>query len=305
MTRWAILLGALLAATDSVGAWGYAAHRIVGRNAAAALPEGMRAFYAAAGPALSDASIEPDSVQKDREGDREKRRHYIDLDELGSPPFADLPVEEGKARALYGAAKLEHAGLLPWRITEVYGMLREAFAERAWDKVVRLSGWLSHYVADAYQPLHTTRNHDGQASCNLGIHAAFETDMIDRGKALYMKETAAPASFTPRAIAEPGRFMLAEIVESFDLVDEVLGADTQAVLAVKRQRKDYYAELESRAGPIARRQLGKAVQTSASLWYSAWTEAGSPPLPGRPPAATGSGPRRRGPRGGGLKAGSP
>ena len=275
----AILAG--LAGTSTVSAWGFVAHRIVIDNAAATLPEPLAAFYRANQKLLSDAGIEPDSLLKDREGEKEKRRHYIDLDELSRPPFRDLPFDEERARALYGDDRVDHAGLLPWRILAVLDQLREGFRSRNWSRVISRSGWLSHYVADAYQPLHTTRNHDGQETCNLGVHAAFETEMIDRLRARYRVESAPLPSFTPEVIREPRRFLFGEIFDGYTLVARILQADTEAMAAVKNRRADYYDEMERAAGPLARRQLSRAAATTASLWYTVWFQAGRP----APPAA--------------------
>ncbi|HEY3175350.1 MAG TPA: hypothetical protein VGK94_06255 [Candidatus Polarisedimenticolia bacterium] len=282
--RTILALSVSLASISHASAWGFAAHRIVTENAAAATPAGMTAFYKAGTQRLSDASIEPDSILKDRDGEREKRRHYIDLDELSSPPFRDLPFDEEKARAAYGDARVDAAGTLPWRILTVLGQLRDAFRKGDVEKIISRSGWLSHYVADAYQPLHTTKNHDGQETCNEGVHLAFETDMIDLKKSLYRAETAVPASFVPEVIKEPRKFIFTEILGSYELVDDVLSADTQAVAAVKKQRKSYYEELERQVGPLARRQMSRATATVINLWYTAWFTAGRPELPQALPA---------------------
>ncbi|HET6373900.1 MAG TPA: hypothetical protein VFG76_11375, partial [Candidatus Polarisedimenticolia bacterium] len=277
-----VCLGLLLASTGPAGAWGFVAHRIVAENAVTAMPEGMSSFWRAAVSVISDASIEPDSILKDRDGEAEKRRHYFDLDELSRPPFADLVRDKSEARRRYGARRLEEAGTLPWRIQDMQVEMREAMKEGDWRKVISRAGWLSHYVADAYQPLHTTKNHDGQRTCNEGVHAAFETDMIDLGKTLYRAQTAAPAGFSPQAITDPMTFIWDELIGNYALVSDILQADSEAVRAVKGQRKNYFEEMERRAGPLARRQLSRAVTTVASLWYTAWVQAGSPELPPNP-----------------------
>jgi hypothetical protein len=279
------LLLALLvvsATTTAASAWGFVAHRIMAENSAAALPAPMAGFYQANMSALSDASIEPDSLLRDKEGEKEARRHYIDLDELSQPPFLDFPMDEQRARELYGDRRVDHAGVLPWRIVNVLDQLREAFRKKDLTGIVSRSGWLSHYVGDACQPLHTTRNFDGQLSCNQGIHAAFETDMVDRLKARYRLETALPASFVPVVIHEPRRFVFGELFASYNLLPDLLRADTDSVAAVKKQRKDYYDELERRAGTLARARMSRAANATANLWYTAWFQAGRPELSAAP-----------------------
>lgn len=282
MSRLLLTLLVLSASTTVASAWGFVAHRIMVENSAAALPAPMAGFYQANVSGLSDASIEPDSLLRDREGEKEARRHFIDLDELSKPPFADLPIDEQRARELYGDKRVDHAGVLPWRIVNVLNQLREAFRKKDLAGIVSRSGWLSHYVGDACQPLHTTTNFDGQLTCNQGIHSAFETDMIDRLKARYRLESALPSSFLPEVIREPRRFIFGEIFASYGLVPDLLKADTESVAAVKKQRKDYYEELERRLGALARAQMLRAETTTANLWYTAWFQAGRPALPAAP-----------------------
>lgn len=279
-----ILLVLIAAATGTshAAAWGFVAHRIVAENSVAALPDPMAGFYKANITAVSDASIEPDTLLRERDGEQEKRRHYIDLDALTRPPFHDLPFDEQEARRLYGSRRVDEAGVLPWRIVGVHAQLREAFREEDPAKIISRSGWLSHYVADAYQPLHTTKNFDGQQTCNRGVHAVFETDLIDRLKARYRRETALPESFAPAVIEETGRFLFSEIFSSYGLVEMILRADTESMDLVKKQRKDYFEEMERQLGSLARSQMRRAEATTVSLWYSAWVESGRPGLPGYP-----------------------
>jgi hypothetical protein len=279
-----------LAPLPAVG-WGFDAHRIITRTAAEAMPEPLAAFYSTRAARIAAASIEPDSRLRQQLHEVEDRRHYLDLDEISRPPFADIPASEEAARARFGAKALDQAGLLPWRVAEVHRLLRDAFARRDVADCVRLSGWLSHYVADASQPLHTTRNHDGQLTGNQGVHAAFETDLIARRRALYGNRARLPASFAPRPVDDPAAFILAEMVRAHDHVGDVLKADTQAVLLVKRQGKDYVDSLEARAGELAGARMREAAANVASLWHAAWVQAGrpQPPAPatrGRKKAAT-------------------
>lgn len=283
--RACVLAGLTLLSPLPAFGWGFDAHRIIARSAAAAMPEPLAGFYRARVQRVASASIEPDSRLRQQFKDVEDRRHYLDMDELSRPPFGDIPASESAARARFGA-RLEKAGGLPWRVAEVHDLLRDAFTRRDAADCARLSGWLAHYVADASQPLHTTRNHDGQLTGNRGIHAAFETDLIGRRREAYADRARLPASFSPRRVDEPAAFILEEMARAHDKVDEVLRADSQAVLLVKKQGKDYLESLEARAGELAGARLREAAANVASLWYSAWVQAGKP----EPPA---SAPRRR------------
>ena len=50
-----------------------------------------------------------------------------------------------------------------------------AFIEKDSDKILKYSADLGHYIADAYVPLHTTENYNGQLTGQKGIHAFWES----------------------------------------------------------------------------------------------------------------------------------
>lgn len=128
--------------------------------------------------------------------------HYLDLDDLPlfglkpekvSPFRYEFLAQLAVARAanptnfppidpLRNADKTrELVGFLPWTITEFQGKLKSAFSylrtfERqggtpeeianAQANVVYLMGVMSHFVADAVQPLHTTKHYNGWVGDN-------------------------------------------------------------------------------------------------------------------------------------------
>ncbi len=279
-------LGAACALAAGCGVswgWGYAAHRIVAENACGAVPSGMAAFYEGRARRVSDAGIEPDRVLKARHGAEEKRRHYIHLDMLSRPPFEDLPRTEAAARGMWGGPQVTRAGSLPWRCLEIQERLTGAFRTGDADAVIRLSGWLSHYVADAFQPLHATSNHDGVKTGQKGIHARFEAELIHRSRAAYRRRSQTDPGWVPPYIGDPFAVIRSALAESFALVDEVLRADHAASPPGAPVPEDYYERLEDHAGSIAARRLKGAVETTVALWYSAWVDAGRPVGPTEAP----------------------
>src|SRR5690606_4558797 len=56
-----------------------------------------------------------------------------------------------------------------------YHKLVDAFKKKDSAKILIHSAYLGHYVADAHVPLHTTQNHNGQLTDQLGIHAFWES----------------------------------------------------------------------------------------------------------------------------------
>jgi hypothetical protein len=173
-----LLAEVLLALPAPARAWGLAAHAMIARQAVESTPGALRAFLRENREQVVDRVLEPDTVLKERYGQSERIRHYVDLEVLSRAPFTDIPSDDDAARARYGRARLEKAGILPWNAEQLYGRLVKAMKRRDGREIVRLAGILGHYVADAFAPLHSTRNYDGQLTGNGGIHERYETEWI-------------------------------------------------------------------------------------------------------------------------------
>ncbi|MCM2281107.1 MAG: hypothetical protein NDI61_04600 [Bdellovibrionaceae bacterium] len=90
--------------------------------------------------------------------------------------FPDVPVTAGRAY---------------WRIRELMERLQKAKTELSKTDLTRekrhehqatwlvVAGVIGHYVGDLGQPLHVTENYDGQMSEQKGVHAFFESDVVD------------------------------------------------------------------------------------------------------------------------------
>lgn len=271
------------------------------------VPEPLRTFFVAHTGHLSDLSLEPDTVLKPADPD-EGPRHFVELDVLLEDPVRarDLPGDLEAARRRFGPARLAKAGILPWWIADRTAALSRAMREGDAERVLVLAAHLSHYAADLHQPLHLTRNYDGQETGNDGIHAAFERFLIERRRESF-RPAAGPAE-PLRRIDDPATWALGRAADVFPSAREVLEADTEATLAVKKEGADYYRELDRRAGPLARRLLAQSARATAALWISAWIDAGRPqpsgwraPAPAprdrralpRAPRSAGGVPRRR------------
>jgi hypothetical protein len=223
---------------------------------------------------IGEHGKDPDTVFTVKEGEAERMRHWFDLDELDRFPFRNIPRNYEKALAKYGRERLKEAGLLPWRIAELYARLVQAMRESDWKRVPLFAAHLGHYVADGHQPLHTTTNYDGQLTGNQGIHKRFEHEMIRRHLGQYQDL----AAFTQRAqrTADPVGFTFDFLIDSYVWVDNLLRADTLARLGVHGYHDAYYAALYVFAGKLAKLSMAQAATDLGSLWYSAWIEAGQP-----------------------------
>lgn len=263
----AILL-ALVAFPPPAHGWGLAGHKTVTDRAVRLLPTKMQGFYWENRNVLADLSIEPD-LRKDSDP-AEGPRHYIDLELYPS----DLPKRLEDAVAKFGMKKLSKGGWVPWHTQKVYADLVAAMRRKDYPGILRLSGDLSHYVGDMHVPLHTTENYDGQLTTDTGVHARFESLLVDQFPEVVPFEPR-PAS---RIVDIPSRCW-AIIVASSTLVNDVLVADRKN--AYPDVELDGYSMVSARQthGPIAARRMNNAAQEVASFWYSAWVEAGRPDLP--------------------------
>ncbi len=272
-----VVISLLLLPAPAALAWGLKGHEIVTREAVRRLPQALAPFYESAADLLVEKSCEPDTVLKNQDPE-ESRRHHINLDELGEPPFDDLPPTYEEAKERYGVERMREAGTLPYRIKKMMVELVQAMKSGEREAIVRSSGYLSHYVADAHQPLHLTSDFDGQESCNAGIHDAFESGMIERFASKY-RAAIGQEDGSVTVVRDPFRRLLRHMQRAYPLVQEILDADTAALKALKTRGEDYFENLDRQAGSIAEQEFSEAANLVASLWETAWARAGKPELP--------------------------
>jgi hypothetical protein len=280
MRRVAATVLVVLLAPAPAGAWGFAAHREITARAIAELPPELRPFFEAHRAELVSRSIDPDLWRT--VGWEDDPNHFLDfgLPELGPYPFAALPREHGAALEKFGAAGLRRIGLLPWREEEEFGNLRRAFAGYARNPaanaitVVLFAAVAAHYLQDAYQPLHATNNYDGQLTGQLGVHARFETALVERyGATLRIQ----PPPMAP--ILGPRDAAFDALLASNRLVEPLLAADRQAAGGSRAYDASYFDRFFAAVGPMLQAQLSAAVAATAALITGAWEEAGKPPVP--------------------------
>ena len=75
--------------------------------------------------------------------------------------------------ARIGAATMLRSGTLPWTIVDFSDSFEQEWPRDDCAELLRLAGFLAHYVGDASQPLHTTRHYDGYEG-DRGVHARIE-----------------------------------------------------------------------------------------------------------------------------------
>ncbi|NVO30468.1 zinc dependent phospholipase C family protein [Hymenobacter lapidiphilus] len=268
-------------------AWGTFAHRTVTQLAVYALPSAMRDYYFRNMPALVNGSGSSDEA---RERDiAESPRHFISMDHYGSDPFGTVPKEWEKAVAKYTADTLRKYGTLPWAIMDTKSKLTAAFRSADTTAILTLSSELSHLVADAYVPLRTTENYDGQLSKQEGMLALWESKLPERhiGKYKLKNESARPLKDPLGDVWQVLQESYGFLGATFDLEADITRKYTPQTKYVfshkygetRRAYSDAFADsYHDKVGGMIAFRLKLAPTLVASMWLTAWKDAGSPDL---------------------------
>ena len=253
-----------------VCAWGERGHQLINAAAVENLPEPLRSYFRARKEFLIEHAIDPD--RQAHEDPSERPHHYTELDGYDLPPFRTFRrqfTQEGMA----APSNPEHGDSI-WQIEHYTQRLTDALRRRRWDDADHAALFLAHYAADLTQPLHTTINFDGQLSGQTGIHARFETELVNAVAISWVLE--------PKpAVAEPDlrTRIFRELVASYTRKNVIFGADNIAVEGRSYQDPAYRAAFYRLAGLMAKHRVEAGASLVSSLWYTAWIRAGKPALP--------------------------
>lgn len=272
--RIVLVISCCLLASKSSFAWGPQAHRLATNWAVKTLPPQMRGFFEANRRYLMDHSNDAnDLTKKDR---FERQHHFIYLDDYGRFPYLKLPHSFQQAVNRYGSHRINRNGLLPWHIGEYSLKLTEALKANNWAEAKMDAAVLGHYVADAHDPLNTTKNYDGQLTDQVGLYARFGTDLVNRFTNFFI--------FNPEPavkIDDPTEYAFQTCLEANTWVDQIIFQDRNALKGLRSYTDEYFDRFYTQVGPIAMRELNGAAHDIGSYWYTAWLNAGQPALPKR------------------------
>ena len=270
-----------LTAPRAAHAWGFAAHRLSEQRAIAGLPPGpLKDLLTANADWVVEHAVDPDLWRTTGVPPNEFPGHFLDMDAFGSYPFNDIPDDEAEHLRRHGANAAEK-GRLPWRLAEAYDDLVDALRARDAERVLRAASTVGHYLGDAHVPLHAVTNYDGQLTGQVGVHARWEDDLIDRN-ASDLRLRLRPVRVTqPPA---PAVFALKTLRASFLAAAPLLAADKACrgtpAAAGGEPRYDgaYFTCFYRRERNSLVTRLSDTSSTIASFWQAAWLAAGSPAL---------------------------
>lgn len=249
--------------------WGTQGHRLAAEGSLRTLPPHLRVWYQNREADYIRASLEPD-FWKERDPE-ETGRHRIFCEAYGGA--SKVPLQESLARSQVSPWTFVSSGQLPWVIAERYRLLVKAFQAGDPAGVVKASGWLGHYIADAQVPLHTTQNRNGKQTAQKGVHKRWETDLVAHGVTeLWNLRSATPPSNIPNAIS-------GWIRDSHVLVAPLLQADRTATLGAGTGEADPIALFWKDQQGAVLLQLQRSSEYTGDLLLAAWVEAGRPLRP--------------------------
>jgi hypothetical protein len=265
-----IKLFSLFAISLVLMSWGYNGHYKINGNASLSFTPEMEQFMAWSAVLAEHAS---DADARKEVDPDEGPRHYIDIDNYpGFLASGRIPQTYDSVVALYGESFVIDQGVLPWATKISYDSLVNCLSRWDLEKAVLFASDLGHYVGDAHNPLHITRNYNGQYTGNYGIHSRYESGMINA----YLNEidyTGDAISF----ITDINGYIFNYIYSNYIYVDSIMAADDYAEgVAGNNTSSVYKAALWEKTRNFTIPLFSRASNTLAKLIYSAWVEAGKP-----------------------------
>lgn len=297
MKKLAFTLSAVAVAAGLIS-WGTFGHEHINKSAVFALPAPLQTFFYNHIDFITQESTVPDLRKHTLNDKAEGPRHYIDMENFGSPDT--LPKTLAEAKTKYDDKFLQQNGILPWYIEEMMGKLTKAFREKKKTEILFVAADLAHYIGDAHMPLHTSANHDGQLTNQKGIHALWESRLPE----LFGKNYNYHAD-DAKMIDDVKKETWKIIMASHKLVDSVLITDRELRLKFADKKvfktdpegkiikskygaqifsEEYTKEFHKALKGMVEKQMRAAIVATSNFWYTAWVNAGKPDLNDLDPA---------------------
>ncbi len=273
-----------------VYSWGFFAHKKINRMAVFTLPPKMIKFYKKNIEFITEHAVDPDKRRYAVDG--EAAHHYIDIDhyaENGESPFKVVPKKWKDAVAKFTEDTLQAYGIVPWHVNVVVNRLTKAFEEKNYNKIIRLSADLGHYIGDSHVPLHVTENYNGDMTGQHGIHGFWESRLPELkaknydffvGRAKYVSHilddewTTIKGSFA----AKDSVLNLEKILNSEFPKDQKYAYENRGNVLVKAYSEEYASDYNNMLNGMVERRMTRAILKVGSYWYTAWINAGQPNL---------------------------
>ena len=251
---------------EEVHAWGWETHRYINNYAVSFLPPEME-YFEDHRVYIRQHSTDPDA------DNLPGYYHYIDIDDYPDFFTGTFPHDWDDALDQYGISVLIDNGTIPWVIEQLTDSLTVLMSTGQWESVWQIAAELGHYVADSHEPLHLTLNYNGQLTGNDGIHSRYETQMINP----HLPELPLP-NYTSIYWSSVIDSVFQYIENVYPHVSDIIDADDLARGQDPNYGSTYYSILWDEVDSLTVRVINKAIVDLASIWQTAWINAGSPTL---------------------------
>jgi len=266
--------------------WGFYAHKLINQYAVFLLPPEMMVLYKPNISFITEHAVDRD---KRRYAVKEEGpRHYIDLDHY--QPWDSIPWAYNKAVEKYTEDSLQKHGIGPWWIQTMMSRLTRAFTEKDKFRIIKLSAELGHYIGDLHVPLHASSNHNGQLTNQQGIHGFWESRIPELlaekefdffiGKAGYVNSIPVLLWKAARqsALSADTVLTLERNLSMGFRPDQKYSFELRSGIIVRQYSTAYSLAYHNLLNGMVERRMRQSIQAVASLWYTAWVNAGQPDL---------------------------
>ena len=232
-------------------------------------------------------------------------------------PLARLACNPGNKKqscpatglAVNGKPLSQVIGSAPWRVGQFWELMRQEMIKLSKEKnpqnfvlagneMLKNAGLMSHFIGDLTMPLHSSVDYDAAAIGQSGLHAYFETTIVEAlplGLAEQVFEAASKGTPYKKIIlpqiqhqGPPSavEIALATSFASFRRISEMEELDRKHSLLPnkikdakeKHPARKPAAEAAKFFRPMIVEQLALAADTLAQLWLRAWEDGQSPDL---------------------------
>jgi hypothetical protein len=274
--------------SSSAYCWGFFAHQKINYLSVFLLPPEMMVLYKPNIEFLSEHAVDPDKRRYALAD--EGPRHYIDIDKYGKYPYPNLPHSWKDAVEKFSEDSLKMFGIVPWHIQTMLSRLTLAFKEKDFGKIMKNSAEIGHYIADSHVPLHANSNHNGQYSNQKGIHGFWESRIPELladnefnffiGKAIYIKNTGAYiwSRVLESALAADSVLTFERELTRKFAIDQKFSFENRNGLLIRQYSTDFTIAYNKMLKGMIERRMRLSIFSIASLWYTAWVNAGQPDL---------------------------
>ena len=259
--------------TAQLFSWGGLGHEVITRLAIEGLPNEMN-FIKENVQYLCNHSTDPD--KRKSEDPAERNKHYIDIDRYEEFSVGEMITDKAELIELYGDEIVDKMGILPWNTIEVLNNLTIAMKENNKEDILFYAADLAHYVADAHQPQHNILNYNGKLTDQRGIHQRYEIDLID-SNLVELQANITPIIFIH--VIEPLQFVFDYCTQSNSFAGLIEQADLYALkYSESEYNEKYFNIFWFRTKFMTFHQFSNAAEDLASMYYTAWVNAGKPKI---------------------------